>query len=71
MGFVDDELSKMKDVIANLESRVKRLEGRQGGSATADEIRMILIGPPGAGTWSPRGLASTCCRSQRNWTDGV
>lgn len=49
MGFVDDELSKMKDVISNLESRVKRLEGRQGGSATAEEIRMILIGPPGAG----------------------
>lgn len=50
MGFVDDELSKMRDVITNLESRVKRLEGRQGGGpATAEEIRMILIGPPGAG----------------------
>jgi adenylate kinase len=49
MGFVDDELSNLKGVIANLEARVKRLEGRQGGAVTPEEIRMILIGPPGAG----------------------
>lgn len=52
MGFVEDELKQLKDVIGNLESRVKQLEGRAGGSSssmTTDEIRMILVGPPGAG----------------------
>ncbi|KAI9149151.1 adenylate kinase [Paramyrothecium foliicola] len=50
MGFVEDELKQLKDVIAGLDSRIKRLEGHATGSApTRDELRMILIGPPGAG----------------------
>lgn len=50
MGFVEDELKQLKDVIANLDSRIKRLEGGAAGSAsTREELRMILIGPPGAG----------------------
>lgn len=53
MGYLDDEVKRLQGVIANLEGRVKALEdGRLGGSSkkTADEVRMILIGPPGAGT---------------------
>lgn len=69
MGFVDDELTKMKDVISNLESRVKRLEGRQGGpGAAAEDIRMILIGPPGAGkgTQAPKIKERfSCCHLVR------
>jgi len=50
MGIVDDELSQLKNVVANLESRIKRLEQRgTGSSPTTEELRMILIGPPGAG----------------------
>ena len=50
MGFVEEELKQLKDVIASLDSRIKRLEGNATGSApTRDELRMILIGPPGAG----------------------
>lgn len=53
MGIVEDELKHLKDVVAGLESRIKRLEGGgAGGSKTAEELRMILIGPPGAGTSS-------------------
>ena len=54
MGIVDDELSQLKNVVANLESRIKRLEQRgTGSSPTTEELRMILIGPPGAGSPSP------------------
>ncbi|PHH61567.1 hypothetical protein CDD81_8148 [Ophiocordyceps australis] len=52
MGFVEDELLQLKDVVSNLDSRIKRLEQRATGSsspATSEELRMILIGPPGAG----------------------
>lgn len=50
MGIVEDELKHLKDVVSGLESRIKRLEGGGAGSSqTAEELRMILIGPPGAG----------------------
>ncbi|KOS23099.1 Adenylate kinase [Escovopsis weberi] len=51
MGFVEDELKQLKDVISNLDSRIKQLEQRTTGAApaTVEDIRMILIGPPGAG----------------------
>lgn len=50
MGFVEDELKQLKDVIGALDSRIKKLEQRATGSApSTEEIRMILIGPPGAG----------------------
>lgn len=50
MGFVEDELKQLKDVISSLDSRIKRLEHRASGSSpSTEEIRMILIGPPGAG----------------------
>ncbi|KAM4059291.1 adenylate kinase domain-containing protein [Hirsutella rhossiliensis] len=50
MGFVEDELKQLKDVISALDSRIKRLEQRATGSSpSTEEIRMILIGPPGAG----------------------
>lgn len=50
MGFVEDELKQLKDVLGNLDARIKKLEVRATGYApSTDEIRMILIGPPGAG----------------------
>jgi adenylate kinase len=53
MGYLDDEIKRLQGIVSNLEERVKALEGRQlggGQKKTAEEIRMILIGPPGAGT---------------------
>lgn len=55
MGFVEDELKQLKDVIGNLDSRIKSLEQRATGSVapvSTEEVRMLLIGPPGAGTLS-------------------
>lgn len=50
MGLVEDELKQLKDVVSGLESRIKRLEQRgTGSSPSTEEVRMILIGPPGAG----------------------
>jgi adenylate kinase len=50
MGFVEDELKQLKDVISTLDSRIKRLEQTaSGASPAAKNLRMILIGPPGAG----------------------
>lgn len=57
MGFVEDELKRLNDVVDGLSSRVKQLEHRStGSSSTAEEVRMILIGPPGAGSSLPAHL---------------
>ena len=53
MGVIDNEFKRLQDVVTSLEERVKRLEQRQSGDAapkTSDSVRMILMGPPGAGT---------------------
>jgi adenylate kinase len=53
MGLVDDELKQLKDLVSSLESRIKKLEAPGLGlSSSNEELRMILIGPPGAGTLS-------------------
>jgi adenylate kinase len=52
MGYLEDEVKRLQTVLGNVEGRLKKLEERQfGGTSgkTAEEIRMILIGPPGAG----------------------
>jgi adenylate kinase len=51
MGYLDDEVKRLQGVISSLEGRVRALEDRQWGGQkkTTEEIRMILIGPPGAG----------------------
>lgn len=50
MGFVEDELKQLKEVIGSLDSRIKQLEKRATGSSpSTEEIRMIIMGPPGAG----------------------
>lgn len=59
MGAMEDQLQRLGSVLDSLDARVKKLEQHPtlgGGSSTAQEIRMILIGPPGAGmfiTWRP------------------
>lgn len=54
----DDTARALQDMVQKLDSRVKELEKKlehvQGGSsksnADSKEVRMILMGPPGAGT---------------------
>ena len=51
MGLIEDEVKRLTGVVEGLESRIKQLEQKSFGSSSksADEVRMILIGPPGAG----------------------
>jgi adenylate kinase len=49
-------VQSLQDMVNKLESRVKELEdklqGASGGAKPSSEgVRMILMGPPGAGTW--------------------
>jgi len=58
MGYLEDEVKRLQGIIANIESRVKALEERQFGQQAQKKpvedntVRMILIGPPGAGMWA-------------------
>ena len=55
--ITDDIVETLRDTIHKLESRVQQLEAKlQGGgssthspSSTTDSVRIILMGPPGAG----------------------
>lgn len=50
MGIIEDEVKGLQGKLDTLEARIKALETRQfGEKPTAEQIRMILIGPPGAG----------------------
>jgi predicted ATPase with chaperone activity len=50
MGVIDNEVQRLHDVVSALEKRVEQLEERRTGEVkSADGLRMILIGPPGAG----------------------
>lgn len=57
--ITDDMVQSLHDTIAKLESRVRQLEGRLGGGeggssrapSSGQSVRMILMGPPGAGEW--------------------
>ncbi|KAL8380969.1 hypothetical protein RB595_005323 [Gaeumannomyces hyphopodioides] len=52
MGAIEEQIKRLGSVIEGLDARVKKLEQSAGlspDSTTARELRMILIGPPGAG----------------------
>jgi hypothetical protein len=50
MGIIDNQVQRLHDVVSALEKRVEKLEERRSGETKpADGVRMILIGPPGAG----------------------
>ena len=56
--ITDDTVETLRNTIHKLESRVQQLEARLGsgdkdasqGSDALRSIRMIIMGPPGAGT---------------------
>lgn len=50
----DQKVEDLKAQVAELTARIERLEAEKGSSsssksATSEAMRMILIGPPGAG----------------------
>jgi adenylate kinase len=55
--ITDTAVDELKSTVSRLEQRIVELENRlsgQGGSAPAasqESVRMILMGPPGAGEW--------------------
>lgn len=55
----DRQVEDLKAQIANLQARVDKLESEKHGhsASTADSMRMILIGPPGAGTTEAQSFA--------------
>lgn len=67
--ITDDIVEALRDTIHQLESRVQQLEAKLGHSdgpspagnskKPLQSVRMILMGPPGAGTSrQPRGFAA-------------
>lgn len=70
MGIIEDEVKALHAKLEGFESRIKALESKQvGGSvSTAEQVRMILIGPPGAGkgTQAPKIKEKfSCCHLVR------
>lgn len=53
--ITDDTVEALRDTIHKLESRVHKLEAKMGGGDSSQprsslaSVRMILMGPPGAG----------------------
>lgn len=56
MGALEDQVHGIQAVVDRLEARIKKLEeGKFGGvshSKLNEDVRMILIGPPGAGMFN-------------------
>jgi len=50
-----EELQYLKSLVAQLNDKIKSLEGTVSPSAPktpAQQLRTILVGPPGAGAWN-------------------
>jgi adenylate kinase len=66
----DREVSDLKDLVAKLESRVHQLEkkltgGSSGDKSSTESMRMVLMGPPGAGKLSSHRACHLNCINTR------
>ncbi|KAK6347042.1 adenylate kinase [Orbilia brochopaga] len=61
MPPTNDEISYLRQLVAGLERRIEQLESGQG-KTPAEQLRMILMGPPGAGkgTQAPKIKEKYC-----------
>ena len=61
----DETIDGLKDIIGKLESRVAQLEDRlvhgDKPKTVTEHMRMVLMGPPGAGIVAPRALHKAVC----------
>lgn len=57
-----EELKYLKSLVDQLNDKIKSLEEKAKGAVSsktpAEQLRMILVGPPGAGAFCPGFLAS-------------
>jgi adenylate kinase len=72
--ITDRDVAQLKSEVARLERRVAELEGKTGGSSSApktvaEKMRMVLMGPPGAGKATTIGNSLQWCGAcERNGT---
>jgi adenylate kinase len=65
----DDTVQALQDLVKKLESRVQQLEDKlqhaSGGPApsSTESVRMVLMGPPGAGTIHPFSIVESALSS--------
>ena len=61
MAPTEDELKRLRGVVDGFEQRLRnieeRLDGKPSQPTIAESVRMIFIGPPGA------GMFALCCTS--------
>jgi len=55
--ITDQDVAQLKGLVAKLEARVAELESKTSGGSSSpktvgEKMRMVLMGPPGAGTQS-------------------
>lgn len=59
-----DDVTALKGLVSQLQYRIDKIEksmtGNDSTKTSADELRMILMGPPGAGLSSPLVSSSSC-----------
>jgi adenylate kinase len=52
--ITEETVAGLKNIIGKLEARVEDLEGRLSNEpkkSVAEQMRLVLMGPPGAGRW--------------------
>lgn len=58
---MNSELEYLKSLVAQLNEKIKALEGLAPKSSPAEQLRTILMGPPGAGTADSSYLCEDGC----------
>ena len=69
-----DDVASIKDLINQLQVRVEQMERsiRSGGQATpVEQLRMILMGPPGAGKKKKSGALTPSAPCPRHYISNL